>query len=135
MEIYNSTSITCQKSKISICHVQFSQHYLSKIENLNLPCTIPTELPVKYRKSQFAMYNSANITCQISKASICHVQFQQNYLPNIESLNLPCTIQPALPVKYRKSQFAMYNSARWHVSHGWKRIKLLHIPNNTMIIE
>ncbi len=61
-----SSTITCQIAKISICHVHFLQHYLSKFKSLNSPCTFPPALPVKIRMSHFAMYISNKITWVVS---------------------------------------------------------------------
>ncbi len=107
--MYNSAGNTCQKTKVTKCHVQFRQIYLLKKESHKMACTTPSELPVKKRKSQNAMYNAVEITCQKTKVTKCHVQPRRNYLSKNESHKMPCTTPPKLPVKKRKSQNAMYN--------------------------
>ncbi len=148
--MYKPASFTCQNSKVSKCHVQTCLFYLSEFESLYMPCTNQQVLPVRIRKSLYAMYNTACFTCQNPKVSICHVQTSPNpykipvkirkslyamyntacftcqnsevskchvqpclfYLSKSESLYMPCTNQQVLPVRIRKSLYAMYNFAR-----------------------
>ncbi len=122
--MYNPVGITCEnlknskchvkirliylsKTKVTKCHVQFRLIYLSKNKSRKMPCTIPSELPVKKRKSQNAMYNPVGNTCQKTKVTKCHVQPRRNYLSKNESHKMPCTTPPKLPVKNGKSQNAM----------------------------